>query len=355
VKRLTVVVSDFHVSKGVRLPDGTLNQLEDFFETERFLELVDHYSTGAHADDDVELVVNGDFFDLLTVDHRRNYSERITEPLVVEKMRAILRGHDALFEGLAAFCARPGKRLAFVVGNHDAGLLFDRVQDLLRDRISADVRFFPDAHAEGGVFIAHGHLYEFLHHANPRDFAYERDGEKVLRLPWGSYFVLNVISRAKRQRPYIDRVRPFRKYLRWAFFNDVFFFWRLILALIYFWVRNRLHPDPDRRREFRLSPLRIYDATTHRPLPRIAEEILVHTHYRVVVFGHSHRAEYRNFGIHGEYFNTGTWAPVIDMELGGRAGTTRDLTYVLIETEDDRPRARLLRWIGERRVFEDVV
>src|SRR4051794_761153 len=65
--KIKLVVSDFHLSRGKWLPNGRRNPLEDFHQDVKFKEFLEHYSTDAHADFDVELIINGDFFDPLTV------------------------------------------------------------------------------------------------------------------------------------------------------------------------------------------------------------------------------------------------------------------------------------------------
>ena len=67
MQKLKLVISDFHLSRGNWLPDGRRNPLEDFHQDQRLFEMLDHYSSGPHADSDVELIVNGDFFDPLAV------------------------------------------------------------------------------------------------------------------------------------------------------------------------------------------------------------------------------------------------------------------------------------------------
>jgi UDP-2,3-diacylglucosamine pyrophosphatase LpxH len=313
-----------------------------------------HYSTGENLSADVELIANGDFFDLLAPEATEPITEKITEKLCLSRLERIFDGHRELFEGLAAFNARDDRGIAFVVGNHDQALLWESLQRAVRTRIGGRVRFYPDSYGFDDVYVAHGHQFEFIHHYNPRDFAYEGpDGVEYLRLTWGSYFVLWVLSSGRRQRPYMDRVKPFRHYLRWALFNDFFFFWRMIARLVVFWGKNRFHPDPQRRREFAFAPTRVAAAMSHRPLPKLAESILVNTRFSVVVFGHSHHADYLNFGNVGEYFNTGTWTEVIHLDLP-MLGPRRSLTYVLIETDESGRRARLMEWRGRQRLFKEL-
>jgi len=67
MKRVKLVVSDFHLSRGRWLPYGLRNPLEDFHQDEKFQDFLEHYSTGPYSDAEVELIVNGDFFDPLAV------------------------------------------------------------------------------------------------------------------------------------------------------------------------------------------------------------------------------------------------------------------------------------------------
>src|SRR6185312_6549304 len=66
-KKIKLVISDFHLSRGKWLENGRRNPLEDFHQDERFKEFLEYYSTGKYKDYDVELIINGDFFDPLAV------------------------------------------------------------------------------------------------------------------------------------------------------------------------------------------------------------------------------------------------------------------------------------------------
>ena len=62
LKKIKLVVSDFHLGKGRRLSDGTQNLLEDFRSDRQFIEFLDYFMTGPHKRCGVELILNGDFF-----------------------------------------------------------------------------------------------------------------------------------------------------------------------------------------------------------------------------------------------------------------------------------------------------
>ncbi|HDH96690.1 MAG TPA: hypothetical protein ENF73_03075 [Proteobacteria bacterium] len=358
VEKLKLVISDFHIGKGRYLPDGRKNYLEDFYQDEKFAEFLEYYSSNEYRNADVELIINGDFFDLLQVDIMGHVTDRITERISLEKLDAIRRGHPLVFESLRAFCEKPNKSIAYIIGNHDAPMLWSGCQRMFRELVGSSVRFFPESYSFDGVFVTHGHLYEFLNHFNTKQF-WRRDeetGEDVLRLPWGSYFVIQVVHEGKRQRPYVDKVWPYRKFLQWMFFNDFWFFWKALFKPLSFWIRNRFSSDPYRRREFRLSPARLFDAMTHKSVRKVVEEILIRTSYHTVIIGHTHTYGYRNLAPHGEIFNTGTWMETIYLSLE-RFGKSLNRTYVEITYPlgpDKPPRSVLKKWHGQYHPFEEV-
>src|SRR5262245_61671762 len=63
VKLIRLVLSDLHLGTGVA--EGQLNPLEDFFYDDRFAELLDHYEKRCGEPTGIELILNGDIFDLL--------------------------------------------------------------------------------------------------------------------------------------------------------------------------------------------------------------------------------------------------------------------------------------------------
>ena len=352
MKKLKVIFSDLHLSAGPRLPDGSRNLLEDFFEDDLLIEMIEHY--GDLPDCQVDLIANGDFFNMLQIKLTGESTETITEDAALQQLRSTLAGHEELFDALREFCSGSNHELIFIIGNHDAGLLFTAVQNLLRERLGPRVQFHITYSSET-IFITHGHQYEFIHNFDMKNFAHSGpDGVERLKLPWGSLFILQFLNKLKVYRPYIDKIKPFRFYLRWAFWNDHRFFWRMLVEIIIFWLRNRFSNDPYRRKEFKLSPSRLAGAMTHQPLVETAREILTNTRYRLLVFGHSHKIDYRHFGENGEYYNCGTWTEIISLDVA-TLGLSKLRPYVLIEYKDGQPRAGLYHWIGSPRPMVELI
>jgi UDP-2,3-diacylglucosamine pyrophosphatase LpxH len=354
VRKLKLVISDLHMHTGARLPDGRRNPFEDFLEDELLIEFLAHFSSGDFAADDVELIVNGDFFNLLEIPVDGRATEAITEQVAVAQMRQIVAGHPEVFAALRDFVRRDRKQLTLIVGNHDAALLFPGVQKTLRDSVGRHVRIETSWSADG-ILIAHGHQYEFIFNFDMRDYTRRGpDGVELLKLPYGSLFVIQYLRALKQRRPIIDKVRPFGKYLRWAFWNDHFFFWRIVLGVVRFWALNRFSRDPYRRREFRLSPLRFADAMSHRSLERSAQTILRRTHYRLVTLGHSHKIDYRHLSPDREYFNTGSWTEIMSLDIAS-LGRVYIRPYLRIDYVDGAPHATLHNWIGSHRTTHPLI
>ena len=64
--KTVLVISDIHLGAGV-LVNGKRNYLEDFHFDKELVDFLDYYSTGEFQNKEVELIINGDLFDLLAV------------------------------------------------------------------------------------------------------------------------------------------------------------------------------------------------------------------------------------------------------------------------------------------------
>ncbi|MDP8221976.1 MAG: metallophosphoesterase [Candidatus Lernaella stagnicola] len=346
MRKLKLVISDLHVHTGARLPDGRRNVFEGFLEDALLVEFLEHFSTGEYADDDVEVIANGDFFNLLEIELGTGEpTEAITEEVAVQHLRAVMKGHAQLMDALRDFCERPGKKLTFIIGNHDAALLFGAVRAELHKRISPRLECRVD-YSFDGVYLTHGHQYEFIHHFDMKSFTRRGpDGTVRLKLPYGALFVIQFLGAMKHRRSYIDKVIPFSQYLRWAFVNDHVFWWEMLIGIVRFWARNRFSHDAYRRREFSLAPRRFANAVNHKPLVANARAILRRTNYRIVILGHSHKLEYMMCGKDGEYFNSGSWLEQISLDVA-TLGRSRVRPYVRIDYIDGEPRASHHNWVG---------
>lgn len=358
-----IVVSDFHLGDGVR--EGELNPWENFYHDRKFVELVRHYSTDYYEDEEVELIINGDFFDLLQVRYDGEFPVEITERIAVAKLKACLDGHPVVVQGLRDFVNTPHKRITVLPGNHDFELIFPACQRLWVEYVcdaaeDERLRFITEtSHYDfDGVQVHHGMQFEAINRYDwKRLFITEGRDEPILRQPFGSIFILEVLNKLKEKRPYVDRVQPFSMYLLGAIFFDTFVALRLIgLALLTFY-RFRILPVLQNPGWETLKDLAagMLEYSAFPNFERKVRKVFrqnpeVHT----VILGHTHLPKVRRFGRNKTYVNTGTWIDLISLDISN-LGMNRDLTYATIEYfEDQPPQTKLRAWHGYRELWQDI-
>ena len=367
-RKYKLVVSDFHLGKGRVFRDGTQNILEDFIYDREFSEFLDYHRTGPFADAEVELVLNGDILNLLQIDTWGVHTHLMTERSVCRAVEKIVAGHPDFFKALRRFVSTPGHSISYIVGNHDAGMLFPGPRRVFSDACGADVAFYDVAYKTDGLHIEHGQQYEqFAAVDMKRPFITRGLPEPVLNLPWGSLFVAIVLPGVKQERPHVDKVRPFTAFIRWALIHD--FFWiiktgfrgaKFVMDTILFRTKYQI------RQGFRATFGMVKEITFYPDFDRIAFRILqenedVHT----VIFGHTHILKYRQYREGKEYFNEGSWNEVTNLYLDDYGRQVR-LTYAYVEyPEDDdstervtaspRPKTRIKQWHGVWRPETDII
>ncbi|MGA0163336.1 MAG: metallophosphoesterase [Bdellovibrionota bacterium] len=357
--KIKLVVSDFHLGSGARNADGSLNVLEDFFHDREFIEFLEHYSSGDFEDIEVELIFNGDFFNLLMIDYEEPDPEVVTELVALRRMKKIMDGHKATMNALRYFNSLEGKKLVFVMGNHDPGILFPSVQELIRKYVGESARFFLDAYVFDGVYIEHGNQYEVANAFDRNQYFLTKDlPEPVLNQPWGTHFLVHVINTVKRGKPHFDKVLPFPAYLKWLLLYDRSFFFKVFWMILRFFFISRFRNDPRKNTSFLQTLKILLEAPVFPDLDEAAEKILAtREDLHTVIFGHNHRPVHRQFANQKEYINTGTWNEMTHLELD-RLGTRLQCTFALISYSDAslKPQVSLKVWNGKHRlhVEQDV-
>lgn len=353
MRKLKLVVSDFHIGNGLYRTDGTVNVLEDFVCDRQFIDLLEYYGQGEESSDgDLELIFNGDFFNMIQLMPEEQDLGILTERSALLKLEAILSGHAVLFDALRRFNAQANRRIVFILGNHDPQLLWKGVQDLLRQRIQGEIVFVDDVYRFDDVHVEHGHQLEpIFRMRRDRYFLTRGFPEPVLNLPWGVFFVTDYLYRRKRRRPYVDKVTPYAKFARWCLWNDFFFGW--ISLFLYFWfiLKTRFSRLPLKRSGAFKAFGAILNLTRSPTLSQEVARIIERERCRIVILGHTHIPVHLQVG-GGEYLNPGTWNDVTYLDIPN-LGSRRRLGYVLIEYEGDRAKARLLEWHGFSRPYTE--
>lgn len=363
MKLLRLVLSDLHLGTGVRR--GELNPFEDFRHDEEFADLLEHYDREVGPDGDLEIVFNGDIFDLLKVKIAGKWPTEITDEVATEKLRQCMDGHPRFVHALRELLRRERRRLVFLPGNHDLDLVMNGPQELFRryvapgplaDRVtfvtSSDTYYLPE-----GIQIRHGHQLERIHRVDYRRLTKRRrDGREVLDLPWGSLWILDVMNPAKEARSYVDRIQPLGRFLLGALVFDTMFvltfLWR---STLYFlrrrvfdigaWI-ERLRSIPRMLREDIIA-LGTFDDAVMRELRKLRG-------VKCLIVGHSHGPRYMQLAGGKLLVNTGTWMKMINLDVS-HLGQDSGLTYCTIDySGDGSPHVSLLRWHGPRKPYEVV-
>jgi UDP-2,3-diacylglucosamine pyrophosphatase LpxH len=202
--RLLVVLSDIEMGAG--------GNMDDFPHSDWLGQLLRSYNDPPFEDLDVDLVFNGDTFDLHKTSYLGEYPRHITGEVALGKMARIWAAHRPFFEGLRDFLDHGGaeRRVFFVVGNHDPELLFPDVQLFIQTQLG---RFenvvFPGFWLEmGRIHVEHGsQLDPMFKMRRDQLFLTYRD-QTVLNLSWGSVAILDSVMTMQSLLAFHDRLMP---------------------------------------------------------------------------------------------------------------------------------------------------
>lgn len=354
-RRIKLVLSDLHLGKGRLLPGGGINSFEEFFYSDKLVEFLHYYSSAAFDDTEIELIINGDFLNFLQVDYKGHFLTVLTEGVCLEILKSILAGHANVFKAMGEFANRPGNSLTYIIGNHDQPMLWPACRDYLNQVVGTSIRYKNIVYFFDGVHIEHGHMHEAANRMDPRRFFLKKDlAEPILNLPFGSHFFVEFVLSIKHKYPFVDKIRPFSRMTRWAFFNETWMTVKSMVQLIGYLLKSVIMTDP--RKQIGLKRLMkiVLESAIFPDLTESAHKILNDERVHTVIFGHSHVYTYRQWEKDKEYFNTGTWTEVTSLDVVSLGRITK-LTYVFIEyPAEGRPRGRLKEWRGYHRIEEDV-
>lgn len=349
-----LILSDLHLGKGKFLGNGQLNILEDFFEDEKFAEFLEYYSSGQFYLKNIHLVLNGDILNLIQIDVNGVFTHIVDGELTCQAIDKIVKGHSLFFQALKDFLNCPNKKITYVIGNHDAAMAFPQAKQHLKNIVGEDlsIEFELD---EFGVYIEHGHKYEVINTVPMKNYFLEGpNGKQILNLPWGSLFCINVLPSLRKDRPYIDKVRPLNSYIRWVFFHDFFFFLKMTkVVLSYLWETNK-DIYTKQNRNFKTTLKLLKQITIYPNYEKMAKRVLKRRrHIHTVVMGHTHVQEWRRFPEGKYYFNTGTWNQIPSMDAGLHESNLH-LSYCLLDVHEKSQSLRsgsLNIWQGKWRPY----
>ncbi len=366
-ERLKIIISDCHLSAG-RYFEGHINPHEDFYFDDEMADFFDYFSTGefgTRSDGtpvEMELIINGDFFDYLNVPYQGEFETSITEAISLFKTEAIIKGHPTVMQAIRRFAARPGKKVTYLVGNHDADLLFPKVRERITREWDPNGRFpsksvkviadvdritYPE-----GVEIHHGNQFEAIHVLNfKQPLLTDYLDEPILNLPWGSFYVLKIINRFRWERDYIDKIRPIKVFILFGIVLDPWFTIRFAFLSMMYFVFTRFVYSPTRRSRLSVTAEIVkQEMNLFKDLDRPARRLLDQDpKLKTVIFGHTHYPMNKIYADGRQYINTGTWTKMLNLDWKGLGQQIR-LTFALVRLrEDGTAYCDLHQWVGEHK------
>jgi UDP-2,3-diacylglucosamine pyrophosphatase LpxH len=247
--KFKIVVSDLHMGAG-REVEG--NRLEDFGSDAAFASFVAEIVAESDRDgSEVELIVNGDAFEMLQVPHVEAFEPTTLYPPQqyhssseadsALKMAIVIAGHSSFFKALGRFirAGSPRRTVTFVKGNHDLNLHWLAVQDRVRQAMGATgakaslLAFEERRIIREGIYVEHGNQYaEAVDHVEDMEEPHDHDRPGQLVTPLGSRFVMDVFNQVERERYWIDGVKPITALVWYALAYDFRFAVNAIATLV---------------------------------------------------------------------------------------------------------------------------
>ncbi len=368
INKTIIVISDTHLGAGSYF-QGKRNLLEDFHFDKEMVNFLEYYSTGEYVNREVELVINGDFFDFLAVPYVRYFADEYwSESAALEKLKIIIGAHPEVMQALKDFIAKKNKKITYIIGNHDAELVLEKCQNYLKDYfVENKDKFFisndnQTYNPHRGVYIQHGHQYEIAHNYNPKDSIIDSgSGEKYFMPPWGSYYVTRIINKFKQERDYINEVRPIKNFIIHGLIFDTFFTLRFVFSnffyffMVRFWNYVARNPGWKIIKEKMVEELHLFQ--NFKTLTR--EFFEKYPDARTLIVGHTHEPAIHYFNDGTTFVNTGTWTKMINLDFS-MMKHGHSLTYAQIDItqnkDDSQVEVDLLEWKGRSELpFQEYV
>ncbi len=346
ITKTVLVISDIHLGAGARV-SGRRNFLEDFHYDKEMVEFLEYYSTGYYLEREVELIINGDFVDLLAVPFVPFFDDEYwSEKASLERLKLVIDAHEEVIQALINFLSFPNNKIVYIIGNHDAEMVFESLRDyfikLFPEKDQSKIQILlnekGDYRPVDGIVIKHGHEYELAHHYDPKkSIAEDQLGNKYFIPPWGSYYVTKVVNRFKEGRDYINAVRPINKFIINGLIYDSLYTVRFLLANFYYFLmvrflllfkQNKTYGEIFDHIKTEMTLFQDYEALTEsfiRSDPNI----------KALIVGHTHDPIFREYDDGSIFINTGTWTKMYNLDFSKDFNGAR-LTYAKIDvkTED---------------------
>lgn len=229
--RRKVIVSDLHLGPGTKDPRFT--GIEDFYSDAAWTAFLDRQAAAGPTD----LIINGDFIEFWQIAASLGVLPKRSDPrqpatggvlasdqkFATTAIELVLAAHPSVFADLGKLLDRGDHRVVIIAGNHDADLLWPKVQLAIARAIkprdpSRLIFTHGPVYEHAGVHIEHGHAFDAANRFSTTHapFGRDRDGTCRVQSSWGEVFVDQFYTDVERKVPFIDNLYPQSAAILWA-------------------------------------------------------------------------------------------------------------------------------------------
>ena len=242
---------------------------------------------------------------------------------------------------LRVSCWFKNKKIVYILGNHDAELIFESLRNHLvqlfpekvRDKLIILYEQNKEYRPVKEVALLHGHDYEFAHTFHHEESFYVSEEQKKYFIPpWGSYYVTRVINKFKEERGYVNQVRPIKFFLIRGLIYDTLFTLRFIFSTCFYFFMVRFLYFIKHTRNFKKLYMNIeHELKLFYDLEEKSQNYFQNNReVEVLIVGHTHDAFTQTYPTGGTVINTGTWTNMHFLNMGkNRQGTL--LTFAQVD------------------------
>lgn len=194
------ILSDIEMGRGDSVDDFT-----DDDELKAFIEKI------SRENKDVEtlIILNGDIFDFLKMSYKGKYTRYITEEMSLWKLNETIKAHPLVFTTLQKYLQNPKHAVHFIIGNHDADLIWPALQNRLKDHLkNKNNVFFDFSFSNKDIHVEHGDLIDPFFTKNITNPIIKHKNQRILNMPFGFNICVDHLIPLKLSFPKEERIYP---------------------------------------------------------------------------------------------------------------------------------------------------
>jgi len=231
-QKLKYVLSDLHIGL-----DRAHQPAQDIAASQQFVQFLHAiWRESERNDQEIELIINGDFLALLQAPAVDVYLPSLAYPAPayldssqeasVKRLKLIAERNPDVFNALSDFIhvENPQRRITIIKGNHDVTLYWPGVKNRLREILGAFgtraslLRFADEFVSREKIYVEHGHQRaEKMNGYNDSFDPRAIDNPSQIHYPTGALFTINFLNEARRRWWFVDHLKPVTSLIWYAF------------------------------------------------------------------------------------------------------------------------------------------